>query len=155
MQYYLIRLSYTAAAWKELTDKPTSLDDRLAQVVRLIRELGGSLANYHFFEGPHFDGAGQHHIVTCKFVPFGRHDIVTILAMPDAVAARTFSMAVAAEDGVKEIEITPMISLAEGMEAMTRAKAARSRARYAAPGRAAKPGRSTTAARPARREAQR
>src|SRR6185312_11788501 len=132
MQYYLIRLSYTAAAWKELIDKPANLDDRLEKVTRLIRELGGSLANYHFFDGPHFADESKREVVICKFVPFGTHDIVTIMAMPDNVSARTFAMAVAAEEGVKDIETTPMISLAEAMEGMARAKAARSRARYAA-----------------------
>jgi len=138
MEYYLIRLSYTAAAWKELIDKPASLDDRLAKVTRLIRELGGSLANYHFFEEPHFADKGKHEIVVCKFVPFGRHDIVTIMAMPDNATARSFMMAVAAEEGVKDIEMTPMISLADSLEAMARAKEVRARARYAAPGRAAR-----------------
>lgn len=140
MQYYLVRLSYTAAAWRELIDKPTGLDDRLAQVTRLIRELGGSLANYHFFEEPYFADVGKREVVVSKFVPFGKHDIVTIMAMPDNATARTFVMAVAAEEGVKDIEMTPMISLADSLEAMARAKAVRARARYAAPGRAA-PGR--------------
>ncbi|HZS82233.1 MAG TPA: hypothetical protein VFA50_05150 [Stellaceae bacterium] len=138
MQYYLVRLSYTAAAWKELVEKTKSLDDRLDKVRRLIKQLGGSLANYHFFDDEHFAGAGERHIVVHKFVPFGEHDILTILAMPDNVAARTFSMAVAAEDGVKTVELTPMISMEEGIGAMARAKAARSRASYAAPGRAAR-----------------
>ena len=134
MQYYLIRLAYTAAAWKELIEKTKTVDDRLDSVRKLIRELGGSLANFHFFDDPHFQGLSKPHVVIHKFVPFGKYDILTVIAMPDHVKARGFSMAVAAEEGVKNIEMTPLMTLEEGVQAMAIAKTARSRAKYVAPG---------------------
>ncbi|HTZ78908.1 MAG TPA: hypothetical protein VMC10_13410 [Stellaceae bacterium] len=134
MQYYLVRLSYTATAWQQLIDRTTSLDERLGSVRKLIAQLGGSLANFHFFDDQYFRGIAKRTVVTHKFMPFGEHDIVTILALPDPIAARSFQMAVAAEDGVKGIELLPMISLEEGVKAMGVAKAARRKTAYVAPG---------------------
>ena len=129
MQYYLVRLSYTSAAWQELIEKPPkSLDDRLANVRALVSTLKGSFATYHFTDLP------EPEIVTHKFIPFGNHDIVTILAMPDNLTARTFSMAVSAEDGVKNVEVTPMLAYEEAIEAMAMAKDAKAAANYSAPG---------------------
>jgi len=134
MQYYLVRLSYTATAWQQLIERTTGLDERLASVRKLIAQLGGSLANFHFFDDQHFRGIAKRTVVSHKFMPFGESDIVTILAMPDPVAARSFHMAVAAEAGVKSIELTPMITLDEGVKAMGIAKSARAKTAYAAPG---------------------
>lgn len=129
MQYYLVRLSYTSAAWRELIENPPkSLDDRLANVRALVSALKGSFATYHFTDLP------EPEIVTHKFIPFGNHDIVTILAMPDNLTARTFSMAVSAEDGVKNVEVTPMLAFEEAIEAMAMAKDAKAAASYSAPG---------------------
>ncbi len=133
MQYYLVRLSYTADAWREIIDKAQGLQDRLSSVTSLVGKLGGSFANYHFFEKPFFDDPKKQEVVICKFVPFGEHDVVAILAMPDNVTARSFSMIVSAEPGVKTIEMTPMISLEESTNVMASARSAA--ADYAAPGR--------------------
>jgi uncharacterized protein with GYD domain len=137
MEYYLIRLSYTAPAWAELVEKTKTLDDRLESVRQLIKQLGGAFATFHFFDDAYFDDAAKRQVVMHKFVPFGNHDIVTIVAMPDRATARAFNMAIAAEDGVKTIEMTPMITMEDAIGAMAAAKSARARARYAAPGRAA------------------
>ena len=139
MEYYLVRLSYTAAAWEELLQKTTSLDERLEPVRRLIRHLGGSLASFGFFDTPAYRRKGQDGsqkvVVKAKFVLFGEHDLLTILAMPDRSAARAFSMAVAAEPGLKAIELSPMITLEEGIRAMGAARQAVEATKYFAPGR--------------------
>jgi hypothetical protein len=43
-------------------------------------------------------------------------------------------MAVSAEDGVKSVEVTPMLAFEEAIEAMAMAKDAKAAAKYSAPG---------------------
>lgn len=135
MEYYLVRLSYTPAAWQELIEQTTNLDQRLEPVRRLIRHLGGSLASFRFFESQHFADDRLRHAVSDKFALFGEHDVLTILAIPDRVAAAAFDMAISAEPGVKAVEMLAMMPLEEAVTAMARAKSAVAAASYAAPGR--------------------
>lgn len=67
-------------------------------------------------------------------MPFAPHDILAIIALPDNLAARTFAMAISAEEGVRDIQLTPMIPLAEDINGMRLARTARDRTRYTAPG---------------------
>jgi uncharacterized protein with GYD domain len=135
MQHYLVRLAYTAEAWQALLDAQAGLDERLDKVRRLVKELGGAFANYSFFDDPHFYDEEEKHVVICKFVPFGAHDIVCIIAMPDANAARAFQMAVSAEVGVRSIELTPMMPYEDAMKSMDMARNARVNTSYSAVGR--------------------
>src|SRR4051794_32859504 len=110
VQYYLIQLSYTADAWQQQIAKTRNVAQRLTAVKKLIAQLGGSLARYHFFE----DEAGaaaspKLHVLDGKFVGAGADDLVAILAMPDQESAFAFSMAVSAEPGVRDIRLTPII----------------------------------------------
>jgi uncharacterized protein with GYD domain len=127
MQYYLVRLAYTAEAWQTLLGTRGDIDARLDNVRRLLKELGGSFADYGFFDDPN-------HVVKSKFVPFGAHDIVCIIATPNEGAARAFQMAVSAEVGVKSIELTPMMPYADAINAMDAAQRARTGTKYFAPG---------------------
>lgn len=139
MEYYLVRLSYTPAAWQELIEKTTSLDQRLEPVRRLIRHLGGSLASFHFFDPPHYTDDRLSHAVRDKFALLGEHDLLTVLAIPDRIAAGAFNMAISAEPGLKAIEMLAMMPLEEAITAMARAKSAIAATGYAAPGRAPAP----------------
>jgi uncharacterized protein with GYD domain len=125
MQYYLVRLAYTAEAWRALLSAGGGLDERLDNVRRLLKELGGSFADYSF---------DDKHVVKSKFVPFGAHDIVCVIATPNEGAARAFQMAVSAEIGVKSIELVPMIPYADAIQAMDTAQRARTGTKYFAPG---------------------
>ena len=133
VQYYLIQLSYTAEAWRQQIERTTNLEERLAAVKQLIAELGGSLAHYRFFE----EGGGPHdrpHVMNGKFMGVGSDDVIAIIAFPDHDSATAFSMALSAEVGVKEVRLTPITPVSQAISLMTRAREARRKTRYAAPG---------------------
>ncbi len=136
MEFYLVRLTYTPAAWADIIASTTSLDQRLDPVRKLIRRFGGSLASYRFFDSPHFatPAAPALHVED-KFVMFGEHDLLTILAVPDRSTAQAFNMAVMAEPGLKTVELTAMMPMAEAIGSMAHARAAVAATGYAAPGR--------------------
>ena len=52
---------------------------------------------------------------------FGDYDLVGVLEMPDNASAAAFAMAVAAGGACKDVKTTPLLSLAEGLEAMKKA----------------------------------
>ncbi len=136
MEYFLVRLAYTPAAWSDIIENTTSLDERLAPVRRLLRHLGGSLASFGFFDTEHSrSAAAPPHTVTDKFVMWSGHDLLTIIAMPDKEAAHAFNMAVSAEAGLKIVDLTPIVPMQDAVKAMVAAKAAVAQTGYAAPGR--------------------
>jgi uncharacterized protein with GYD domain len=107
MALYLLQVAYTPEAWATLVKKP---QDRIEAVTPAIRKLGGKL-----IEG---------------YYAFGEYDVVAIVQMPDNVTAAGFSMSVAAGRAVKSIKTTPLMSRAEGVRAMRKAK----QSTYAPPG---------------------
>jgi uncharacterized protein with GYD domain len=109
MNYYLIQLSYTADAWRQQIELTRDHAQRLNAVRALIARLGGSLAQYRFFEGPDAAGGGEPHSVSCKFMSIGKEDLIAMVAMPDQDAGVAFSMAVSAEPGIRDIQMTPII----------------------------------------------
>ena len=136
MHYYLVRLTYTPAAWADMIKSTTSLDQRLDPVRKLIRHFGGSLASYHFFDTPHFaPPAAPGPVGPHKCALFAHHDMLTILAVPDHATAQAFNMAVMAEPGLKTVDMTAMMPLNDAIGAMARAQAAVAATGYAAPGR--------------------
>ena len=52
---------------------------------------------------------------------FGEYDVVLILQMPDNVNAAAMAMAFAAGGACKAIKTTPLLTIAEGVEAMKKA----------------------------------
>lgn len=136
MEFYLVRLSYTPAAWQQLIDSTTSLDQRLAPVRRLIKHLRGSLASFHFYDTPHFQEDGKPAVVVNhKMVMFGEHDLLAMLAVPDKAAAQAFRMAISAEPGLKAVDLVSIMPLEDVIAAMPLAKSAVAATGYAAPGR--------------------
>ncbi len=128
MQYYLVRLSYTAAAWRELVSTPPqTAEGRLDPVLKLAKDLGGAFATFEFPENPSYQA------VPHKFVSFGAEDVVAVIAMPDEKAAKAFAMTIAAEEGVKDFHLTPLMPFEQGVEAMKTASA--KKGTYKAPGR--------------------
>src|SRR5262249_19234266 len=107
MPHYLIQASYTAEAWKALLNKP----EYRAQAVRpVIEKLGGRIVR--------------------SWYAFGPHDIVAIVEMPDNVSAAALALAETAGGALRSLQTTPLLELAEGLEAMKRA----SKAGYRPPG---------------------
>ncbi len=136
MEFYLVRLSYTAAAWQDLIANTASLDQRLAPVRRLIKHLRGSLATFHFYDAPYFDDAARPPVVVShKMATLGEHDLVAILALPDKEAALAFNMAISAEPGLKVVDLVSIMPLEDAIAAMPLVRSAVQAANYAAPGR--------------------
>ena len=137
MEYFLVRLAYTPAAWSEIIENTTNLDERRAPVRKLLRHLGGSLASFGFFDTEHSKSdAAAPHVVNDKFVMWSGHDLLTVVAMPNKEAAHAFNMAVSAESGLKVVDLTPIVPMQHAVQAMVAAKAVVAQTGYAAPGRA-------------------
>jgi uncharacterized protein with GYD domain len=98
MPQYLLQVSYTPAAWAALLKKP---HNRLDTVRPAVEKLGGKIETGWF--------------------SFGDYDLIAIIEMPDNVSAAAFSLAASAGGGIKAIKTTPLLSLDEGIAAMTKA----------------------------------
>jgi uncharacterized protein with GYD domain len=98
MPQYLTRVSYNQEAWQALVKNP---QDRIEAIRRAIEKLGGKVVNGWF--------------------AFGDYDIVTILEMPNNVAAAAIAMAFAADGACKTVKTTPLLSTAEALEAAKKA----------------------------------
>ncbi|HWC76228.1 MAG TPA: GYD domain-containing protein [Blastocatellia bacterium] len=107
MAYYLLQGAYTSEAWKTLVSKPVN---RLDAIRPVIEKLGGKVEQAWF--------------------AFGDYDVVLIMQMPDNVSAAAFALAVAAGGAFKSHKSTPLMTMAEGIEAMNKAAGAG----YKAPG---------------------
>ena len=101
MAYFLLQGSYSSDSWKSLVNNP---HDRIAVVRPVIEKLGGKLEHAWF--------------------SFGEHDLVTVLQMPDNVSAAALSLAIAAGGGFKAHKTTPLLTVAEAIEAMKKAATA-------------------------------
>lgn len=100
MAHYLLQVGYTPEAWASLIAKP---HDRIEAVRPVVEKLGGKITNGWF--------------------AFGDYDLVAIVDMPGNVEAAAFSLAAAAGGAVRAIKTTPLLTTAEGVEAMKKASA--------------------------------
>jgi uncharacterized protein with GYD domain len=75
--------------------------DRVEAVRKAVDKLGGKVGSF--------------------WMTFGDYDLVGILEMPDNASAAAFAMAVAAGGACKNVKTTPLLSIAEGLEAMKKA----------------------------------
>ena len=98
MASYLYQISYSAEAWAALVKSP---QDRVEAVRKVVEKLGGKIEAFWF--------------------AFGDYDLVGVLDMPDNASAAAFSVAVAAGGACKDVKTTPLLSIAEGLEAMKKA----------------------------------
>lgn len=111
MAFYLLQVGYTPEAWANLIADP---HDRIDAVRPVVEKLGGK--------------------ITQKYFAFGDYDLVAIIDMPGNVEAAAFSLAAAAGGAVRTIKTTPLLTAAEGVEAMKKA----SKSGYKAPTRPAR-----------------
>ena len=98
MSSYLLQVGYTPDAWASMIAHP---HDRLDAVRPVIEKLGGKILHGWF--------------------AFGDYDLVSIIEMPSNVEAAAFSLAAAAGGAVRAIKTTPLMTTAEGIEAMKKA----------------------------------
>src|ERR1700730_5750863 len=110
MSSYLLQVGYTPEAWASMIAHP---HDRLDAVRPVIEKLGGKILHGWF--------------------AFGDYDLVSIVEMPSNVEAAAFSLAAAAGGAVRTIKTTPLMTTAEGIEAMKKA----AKSGYKAPTKAA------------------
>ena len=98
MAQYLTQVTYSQEAWQNLVKNP---QDRLEAVRPAIEKLGGKVINSWF--------------------AFGDHDVVLLTEMPDNVAAAAIAIAFAAGGSCKSVKTTPLMTVAEGIEALKKA----------------------------------
>ena len=98
MASYLYQISYSSEAWAALVKRP---QDRIEVVRKVVEKLGGKIEGFWF--------------------AFGDYDLIGVIEMPDNASAAAFSVAVAAGGACKDVKTTPLLSIAEGLAAMTKA----------------------------------
>ena len=98
MASYLYQISYSSEAWAALVKRP---HDRIEVVRKVVEKLGGKIEGFWF--------------------AFGDYDLIGVIEMPDNASAAAFSVAVAAGGACKDVKTTPLLSIAEGIEAMKKA----------------------------------
>jgi uncharacterized protein with GYD domain len=98
MTNYLLQVAYTPEAWANLIAQP---HDRIEAVRPSVEKLGGKITHGWF--------------------AFGDYDLIAIVEMPGNVEAAAFSLAAAAGGAVRAIKTTPLLTAAEGVEALKKA----------------------------------
>ena len=100
MSYYLLQVAYTPNAWAGLIKNP---QDRVQALKPIMDKLGGKIESAYF--------------------TFGDYDFIAILQMPGNIDAAAFSLAAAAGGAVRAVKTTPLLTVADGLEAMRKAAA--------------------------------
>ena len=99
MAHYLVQGSYTPASVKALVGNP---QDRTSSVKTLIQSAGGTF----------------HHM----FFSLGESDFHILCELPDNVSAAAIAMMVGATGATTNYRTTVLLTPAEAMQAMTKAK---------------------------------
>jgi uncharacterized protein with GYD domain len=98
LSLYLIQAAYSQEALRAMTQNP---QDRTNALRGPVESLGGKIHNL--------------------FLSFGDYDAVLLLEMPNNVAAAAIAIAIAAGGACKNIKTTPLMTVAEGVEALKQA----------------------------------
>ena len=98
MPHYLTQVAYTSECWAALLKKP---QNRVEAVRPAVEKLGGKIES--------------------AYLSFGEYDVMVVSEMPDSVSAGAISMAFAAGGACKAVKTTPLLTIAEGVEAMKKA----------------------------------
>ena len=98
MPHYLLQASYTPEAVARMVANP---QDRTEAVRAPVEKLGGRLNSL--------------------FLAFGESDVVCIIEMPNNVQAAAIALALAAGAAVRNVKTTPLMTTAEGVEALKKA----------------------------------
>ncbi|HUJ29931.1 MAG TPA: GYD domain-containing protein [Candidatus Acidoferrum sp.] len=100
MPLFLTQVAYTQEAWQSLIGNP---QNRIDAIRPAVEKLGGKIISGYF--------------------AFGDYDIVAITEMPDNVAAAAIAIAFAAGGACKSVKTTPLMTTAEGIDALKKAGA--------------------------------
>ena len=95
MPQYLVQVAYTSEALATLVNNP---QDRIVVVSKVVKKLGGKVIN--------------------GWMSFGEYDTALIAQLPDNVAAAAFALSIGSGGACKNVKTTPLLSVAEGIEAM-------------------------------------
>jgi uncharacterized protein with GYD domain len=98
MPYYLIQTAYTPESLEKMIKHP---QDRVELVRPAIEGMGGR--------------------IEAGYISFGEYDFATIVEFPDNVSAAAFSISVSSAGGLKAFKTTPLMTMAEGQQAMQKA----------------------------------
>jgi uncharacterized protein with GYD domain len=98
MPRFLHQVSYTSEAMSRMISNP---QDRFEAVRAPIEKLGGKIEHGYF--------------------AFGEHDAILITEMPDNVSAAAIALAFAAGGSLRNCATTPLLTAAEGLDAMRKA----------------------------------
>jgi uncharacterized protein with GYD domain len=101
MPHYLLQVSYAPAAVKAMVANPQNREDAARKA---IESLGGSLKAFYF--------------------AFGKFDVVLIVEFPDNKSVAALSLAIGSSGSLSDIRTTTLMTTAEGIESMQKAKAA-------------------------------
>jgi uncharacterized protein with GYD domain len=99
MARYLVQAAYTSDAWAALVREP---QDRTKPVRTMVEQVGGHLESF--------------------YVTFGDYDVVSIVELPDNIAAAAVSIAASASGGINAIRTTPLLTVEDTVEALTQAQ---------------------------------
>jgi uncharacterized protein with GYD domain len=105
MPLFMQQVAYDSDAWAALAQTP---EDRSEAFGRLAETLGGRLLSF--------------------YNSFGEYDVVVIFEAPDESTAAAIEVAARAPGHLTAVKTTPLLSVEEGMEAMSRAGQAEHRA---------------------------
>jgi uncharacterized protein with GYD domain len=98
MASFLLQVAYTSDAMAAMVATPQNRIDALKPV---FKKLGGKMTQAWF--------------------AFGEYDIVGIMELPDNISAAAFAFAVSAGGACKAVKTTPLMGIADGLEAMKKA----------------------------------
>jgi uncharacterized protein with GYD domain len=98
MPLYLTQVAYTKEAWQALISNP---QDRINAIRPAIEKLGGKVISGYF--------------------AFGDYDVVAITEMPDNVSAAAIAIAFAAGGSCRNVKTTPLLDVAEAVDALKKA----------------------------------
>ena len=98
MPFFMVQASYSESATAAMIKNP---QDRAAAVKPVVERMGGKLHGV--------------------WLSFGEYDVVVIAEMPDNVSAAALAMAIGASGGMSAYRTTPLLTMAESIEAMSKA----------------------------------
>lgn len=99
MPHFLHQVAYSTDGWRAVVNNP---QDRIEAVRPVIEKLGGKIETAYF--------------------AFGDYDVVIISELPSNVNAAAIAIAFAAGGACKAVQTTPLMSIADAVQAMNKAK---------------------------------
>lgn len=109
MSLFMSQVAYSEEGWKALVSNP---QNRMEAIRPVVEKLGGSILNAYF--------------------AFGDYDLIFISQFPDNTSIAALAIAAAAGGAIKSIKTTPLLDVAEGVEAIRKAATSGYRAPSAA-----------------------